>query len=590
MRLQLSGEWAQAADAYAALLDAEPDDFLTTHLLGVARMALGELRTAETLLTRASELNPGFAPVFVNLGVCKLRLGKLEEALQCHVYATQLQPDLPDAWANAAGALVSLNRHADAISHATRALELKPDWPEMLESRGFAYAATNDIDAAIADFEKRAALAPFPPDIAGLLLLLRQQRASWKDFPTRIDDGLAPGWPMVGMALSDDPAQQLRMARACASFFRPEIPAVIAARPRIEKVRIAYVSADFRRHPMTSLITPLIESHDRSRFEVVGVALNPDDGSPERQRIAAAFDTFVDGFAMSDQQIGAWMRGRQVDIACDLMGYTQNSRAHLFAGRVAPVQISFVGFPGTTGAPWMDYILADTYVIPEGGEQHFSERVLRLPHCYHPPNLSLPVARTPTPESQGLPEDAFIYASFANTWKLNPRVFDVWMDLLRAEENAVLWLYASSETTQANLRTEAKARGVEPERLVFEQINTHADHIARQKLADVCLDTFPYAGYTTSFEAVLAGAPVVTLAGRAFSSRITGSMLNAMGLNELIASTPEDYAAIARGLAADPARLADLRDRVAAAVRSSPAFDVKRYCGDLEALYLGINS
>jgi predicted O-linked N-acetylglucosamine transferase (SPINDLY family) len=354
-----------------------------------------------------------------------------------------------------------------------------------------------------------------------------------------------------------------------------------------DRIRIAYLSADFRSHAVSHLLAGLIERHDRARFETIALSFGPDDGSEMRSRLSSAFERFIDVSDKSDREIAAMLRGLEIDIAVDLMGYTQDSRTGIFALRAAPVQINYLGYPGTMGADFMDYILADRTVIPERQQGDYAEKVVCLPDSFQPNDDARRIAeRTPTRAEAGLPERGFVYCSFNNNYKITPAVFDIWMRLLRKIEGSVLWLRHSSTATADNLRREAGARGIDASRIVFAgQTKRLEDHLARHRLADLFLDTLPYNAHTTASDALWAGLPVVTCLGTTYAGRVAASLLHAVGLPELITQSLEDYEALALRLAMETDTLSAIKAKLARNRATHPLFDTDRYRRHLESAY-----
>ena len=351
-----------------------------------------------------------------------------------------------------------------------------------------------------------------------------------------------------------------------------------------ERIRLAYVSPDFREHPVGHLMAGVFERHDKSRFETIAISLGPDDQGRLRARMQKAFEHFIDVREMGSQQVAQMMRDMEVDIAIDLGGYTSDTRTDIFAFRPAPVQVNYLGYPGTMGTSHFDYILADHHTIPPQHEPFYNEKVARLPDTYLPTDSSVAISEhTPTRAECGLPESGVVFCSFSHDYKISPPVFDVWMRLLVQIPGSVLWLVSRGETTQGNLRKEAQARGVSPERLVFAQrVPLVEDHLARYRQADLFLDTYPYNAHTTAADALMSGLPVLTLMGNSFPSRVAGSLLHAIGLPELVTQTLADYESLALQLARDPARLADTKARLAANRQTHALFDTARFCRNLE--------
>ncbi|HWX89889.1 MAG TPA: hypothetical protein VNY75_06260, partial [Rhizomicrobium sp.] len=353
------------------------------------------------------------------------------------------------------------------------------------------------------------------------------------------------------------------------------------------RIRVAYLSADFCQHATAELIAGLIEHHDRSRFEVTAISFGRDDGSALRIRLMKGFDRFEDVRAKSDAEVAALLRGGEFDIAVDLKGHTEGARPGILAHRPCPVQVNYLGYPGTIAAPWLDYIVSDAVVLPFDHQPFYSEKIVHLPHCYQVnDSMRAIAAETPTRAEAGLPADGFVFCCFNAAWKITPSMFDVWMRLLAKVEFSVLWLLEDNDAMPGHLCAAAAARGIDPARLVFAPRAPSAAHLARHRLADLFLDTLPYNAHTTASDALWAGLPVLTCLGTQFDGRVAASLLQTIGLSELVTHTMKDYEVLALALARDPARLAALRARLAANRRSSPLYDTDRFRVSLEAAYL----
>ncbi|MBN8919912.1 MAG: hypothetical protein J0H62_04275, partial [Rhizobiales bacterium] len=352
------------------------------------------------------------------------------------------------------------------------------------------------------------------------------------------------------------------------------------------RIRLAYVSGDFRDHAVGYLAAGLFEQHDRDRFEVIAVSYGPDDGSALRARFEKAFDRFIDMRGKTDREIAELMAGMESDIAVDLTGYTQTSRPGILALRPAPVQVNFLGYPGTLGHPAIDYIIADRVLIPQSEEASYAEHVVTLPHSYQANDNRRALAPDVPPRSAlGLPEHGFVFCCFNANYKITPDVFDVWIRLLSDVPGSVLWMLQPNDTAIGNLRAAASARGIAPERLVFAGRMPQAEHLARHMRADLLLDTLYYNAHTTASDALWAGLPIVTCRGSTFASRVGESLLRAVGLPELIAPTLEGYATLAHSLATDTAHLAAIREKLARQKMTEPLFDTGRFRRDIEAAY-----
>ncbi|HET8869115.1 MAG TPA: acetylglucosamine transferase, partial [Aquabacterium sp.] len=394
--------------------------------------------------------------------------------------------------------------------------------------------------------------------------------------------------PLNMLAVSDRAAVQLACARQAMADHPPAQRTPLPRRQLgvHDKIRIAYVSADLREHAVSYLMAGVFEHHDRSQFEITAISLKPPQDSPMGRRVQAAFDHFVDVSHWTDDRIVHHMRQHGYDIAVDLMGLTFGARPGIWAQGIAPIQISYLGYPGTTGAPYMDYILADTTVIPPEEQAHYSEKVVYLPDCFQANDRQRPVAeRTPSRSELGLPDDAFVFCSFNNLYKIGPETFDSWIRILDQVPGSVLWLVDDQEVARRHAKQEAHVRGIDPARLIFAPRVTYADHLARLKQGDLFLDTLPFNAGTTASDALWAGLPLLTLPGEAFAARMAASLLRAVGLPELICHDRAHYEATAIDLARHPARLQALRQRLSEQRLQCPLFDTPRFTRNLEMAY-----
>jgi protein O-GlcNAc transferase len=353
-----------------------------------------------------------------------------------------------------------------------------------------------------------------------------------------------------------------------------------------DKIRVAYLSGDFREHPVAQVMAGMFEGHDRARFETTALSFGPNTGDHLRLRLVKAFDRFIDVEQMADHDVAVLVRELEVDIAVDLQGFTYGSRPGIFAARPAPAQVSHFGYAGTMSTPIIDYLIADHTVVPDEQRPFYTEKICRLPDCYWPNDATRRIAdETPIRTAAGLPEAGFVFCSFNNNHKIAPDIFDIWMRLLREVVGSVLWLLAGNPAAVTNLRREAASRGVEPERLIFAARADPADHLGRHRLADLMLDNLPFNAHTTTVDALWAGLPVVTCLGDAFAARVAGSMLRAVGLPELVTDNLADYEALALGLARDPGRLAAVKAKLATNRLSYPLFDTARFTRHIERAY-----
>jgi protein O-GlcNAc transferase len=370
----------------------------------------------------------------------------------------------------------------------------------------------------------------------------------------------------------------------------PTEVAPIPMRVKTAKIRIGYFSPDFRIHPVAVLAAQVFESHDRSRFETTAFSLGPRTNDAMSTRLQSAFDRYIDVADQSDSEVAAQARAAGIDIAVDLAGFTENCRTGIFALRAAPSQVNYLGYPGTMGAPYMDYLIADQTVIPESHRQFYSEKIVYLPHCYLPHDSTRRISETVyTREQLGLPAEGFVFCCFNNSLKLTPEVFDRWMRILRRVKHSVLWLSQGNASAAANLHREAKRRGMDTARIIFaERIASPEEHLARLRVADLFLDTHPYNAHATAIDALWAGLPFLTYAGQSFAGRVGASLLGTLGIPELIAETSEQYEEMAVQLAGDAPRLAALSQKLAERHNQPPLFDGRHLARHLEAAYTAI--
>lgn len=562
---------------------------------GLALQRLGRLAEALDSLDRALRLQPGYAEAHVNRGNVLRELGRREEGLASIDRALQLQPYDPAARYSRAEALRHLGRSREALESYALALELKPDLLGALNDRARLLAELGRHEEAAAGFARVIEQEPDFELAAGHLLHCRLRGCDWTGYEASVAGLLAAverGAPAVAplwcLALTDSAALQLTCAR---TFARHQVPRGVVPLPptgvrRAGKLRVAYLSSDFREHPVARLLAGVFEQHDRSRFETIGISLSTADHGDLGRRVAAAFDHWEEASRLADAEIAGLIRRLDVDILVDLNGWTQGMRPGVLARRPAPVQVSYLGYPGTSGTDYMDGLIADDFVVPQAMIGCYSERVVALPGVFQAnDDRRAAGARAPTRAQAGLPETAFVLGSFSHVGKLTPALFEVWAGFLRTGRDSVLWLVADGDLARRNLRKEAERRGVEADRLVFAPRLAYAGHLARIPLTDLALDTFPFNGGATTSDVLWAGVPVLTCAGEAFASRMTGSLLQAVELPELVTRNLEEYARVGLRLLQRPEELRALRSKLAANLRTTTAFDARGKCRELEAAF-----
>ena len=605
----LAGTWSNRGNILCALerpaealrdfdqaLALEPN-FAEAHF-NRANLLATQQRPAEALAGYAAALTlqPDYAKA--HLARADLLLAQQPaQALAGYDRALALAPDAA-AHLGRANALLLLRRPTEALASAEQASAAAPGMAEAHYTRATALLHLHRLAPAAASFAQALALNPALEHCHGLLLHTRARLCDWEGLPEslatlaaaiRRGERAAPPFPVL--ALLDDPGLHRRLAETCAAALpTPALPTPAPSTPG-PRLRIGYFSADFHQHATAHLMAEMFERHDRSRFEVMAFSFGPDQRDAMRARLLPCFDRFLDVAALPDAQAAALARRLGVDIAVDLKGYTQDARLGILAHRAAPVQASYLGYPGTLGAPFIDYLLADTVLVPPSSQHHYAEKIVYLPGSYQVNDSNRAIAAaTPSRTSQGLPEAGFVFCCFNNSFKITPACFAGWMRLLHQVPGSVLWLLEDNAGAIANLRQHAAATGIAPARLVFAPRLPAPEHLARHRLADLFLDTHPYNAHTTASDALWAGLPVLTCPGESFAARVAASLLHAVGLAELAAPTPAAHEAQALHLATNPEELAALRQRLAANRATAPLFDAARFTRNLEAAFLAMHS
>jgi predicted O-linked N-acetylglucosamine transferase (SPINDLY family) len=507
-----------------------------------------------------------------------------------------LKPNSAVAFNNRGISLQVLKRFDEALASYDRAIALNPEYAAAFGNRGRAYGELRRLGDALTDFEKALALDPKQNYIKGDYLNAKMHLCNWSQFAddsggliSAILKGNYVSQPFALLPVSTTAAIQ----RKCAELFvadrypAPLVPLWRGERYAHERIRVGYVSGDLREHPVAVLAAGLFEHHDRSQFETIAISFGAFDPDRMTERLKGTFERFIDVRGRGDHEIAVLMRDLEIDIAVDLNGFTGDARPNIFAARPAPVAVNYLGYAGTLGRNYWDYIVADEFVLPAAAQSDYAEQVVYLPGSFMPNDDGRKISTaTPSRSAAGLPEHGFVFCCFNNSYKFTPDVFDIWMRLLRAVEGSVLWLSASNDRATQNLRAEASKRGVSPERLIFaSRVASNEDHLARLRLGDLFLDTLYYNAHTTACDALWAGLPVLTHPGPTFASRVAGSLLNAVGLPELIAPSLEDYEVLALKLAREPARLAAIKEKLARNIKTHPLFDTARFTRHMEAAY-----
>jgi protein O-GlcNAc transferase len=629
MALHRQGELAAAERCYWEILQWQPNHFDALHLLGVISGQTGRSEEGVELIKRAIGLNPKVAEAHNNLGnalrglkrheealasyeqaiVLKqdyanahnnrgnvLRdLKRPEEALASYDRAIVLKPAVAEAHNNRGNALRDLKRSAEALASYDRAIALKLDYAEAHNNRGAALRDLKRPAEALASYDKAVALNPDLVGAEGMRVHTKMHVCDWINFDSEcahlissIKNRKVNSDPFAFLGISSFSDDQLQCAKLWVREKCPPSRKPIWRGERYwhDRIRVAYVSADFHQSATSYLMAGMFECHDKSRFEITGISIGPEDSDDVRQRLLRSFDYFIDAKALSDVEIASRIREKEIDILIDLKGFTQDAQTNVFALRPAPIQVNYLGYPGTMGASYIDYIIADQTVIPDESRKFYSEKIVVMPDTYQVNDRTRIVSDKAFNRSEvGLPSQGIVFCCFNNTYKITPHVFDRWMRILRQVEGSVLWLLEDNASASSNLRKEAVARGVKSERLVFAQRIQLPEHLARHKLVDLFLDTLPVNAHTTTSDALWAGLPVLTQIGETFAGRVAASLLNAIGLPELITSTPQAYEALAIEIATHPEKLAAIKRKLANNRLTTPLFDTQTFTRHIEAAY-----
>ncbi len=598
--LQQSARLDDAIAGYDQVIRFKPDHANAHANKAFSLYALGRHSEALASCDEAIALKPDQASAYLLRANVLKALDRLEAALASCERAISIDPNDAEAHCSRGTVLLLLQKIDEAIASFDRAIAIKPDYAEAYFHRGYSQHMLNRFDVAAANYKVVANLAPDFEFLPGTRLEASLQVCDWSEFDACVEQ-IAAGvendarvaHPFIFMALMDSARLQHKVARTWVSHACPADGSLgpIAPRAGPRKLTVGYFSADLHEHPIGRLLPELIEIHDRSRFEVIAFSFGPTTHDESQRRLARAFDRFIDVREKSNVEIASLARSLSVDIAVDLGGHTFNSRPNIFALRAAPVQVNYLGYLGTMGASYIDYIVADRAVVTPESESHYSEKIIYLPDSHQVNDRKRRIAdKVFTREELGLPPKGFVFCCFNTSYKISPGTFAGWMRILGAVPGSVLLFYANHEAIETNLRAQAVRHGVDPRRLIFGERMPSAEYLARYRAADLFLDTLPYNAGTTASDALWAGLPVLTLTGEAFASRIAASLLTAIGVPELMTSTQQQYEQLAIELASNPQRLAGIRARIQNNRLTSSLFDTPRFARNLEAAYMAIHS
>ncbi|MDI1277300.1 tetratricopeptide repeat protein [Methylobacter sp.] len=585
----------QALDSYDRALTLKPDNAEVLNNRGNALLGLKRPEQALDSYDRALMLNPDNAEVLNNRGNVLRDLKLPGQALDSYDRALTLKPDYAEAFLNRGKVLHDLRRHQEALDSYDRALTLKPDYVEALNNRGNALRDLQRHQESLESYDRALMIEPDYEFLYGTWLHAKMKVCNWYDIGNqfaqlvgKVERDETASLPFPILAISSSLTLQRKAAETCVQAKYPFNNALpkISKPPKHNKIRIGYFSADFHNHATAYLMAEMFELHDKSKFDLIAFSFGPNAKDEMRRRVATAFDDFIDVRNQSDKEVAVLARNLKIDIAVDLKGFTTDSRAGIFAMRAAPLQVNYLGYPGTMGAEYIDYLIADSTLIPESHHKDYSEKIVYLPNSYQVNDAKRRIAgKEFTRAELGLPQIGFVFCCFNNNYKITPSTFDCWMRILKQVEDSILWLLEDNEKAASNLREEAMLRGVDAERLIFAKRMPLSEHLARHRLADLFLDTLPYNAHTTASDALWAGLPVLTCLGDAFAGRVAASLLKAIHLPELITATPEAYEAVAIELATNPDKLGVIKRKLNDNRFTTSLFDTQLFTKHIESAY-----
>lgn len=631
--LKVLNKSEEAIESWNSAIKINSKNFQAYNHRGVALIELKRPKEAIESWNNAIKIKPDFAEAYNNLGNVLNDLKKFDESLKNYNEAIKIKPNFFEAYSNRGSVLKALNKLEEALNSCNEAIKINPKYAEAYNNRGIILAELKQVGAALENYENAIKINPnfsdaynnqgvllielkrlddakesfesalkINPDsnfLLGRLIATKNNLCDWNSFienseklKSNIEKGKKSSSPFNLLSIYDLPELQKKFTE---TFVKEEYPDTNSTDPIIKKkpkkkIRLGYYSADFHNHPVSYLIANLFELHDKSKFELIAFSLGPKKNDEMQNRISKAFDKFINVKSKTEKEISILSRELEIDIAIDLMGFTKNNKFRIFINRCAPVQISYLGYAGTTGTKSIDYIIGDKILIPEKYQKNFSEKIIYLPNSFMVNDPTKKISdKIITREEFDLPKNGFVFCCFNKKYKITPNVFEIWMRLLKKIDGSVLWLFEENSTSIKNLKIEASKGGVDGERLIFaNRVPLLADHFARHKLADLFIDTFPYTAHSTCSDALWAGLPVLTRMGQSFASRVSGSLLNAIGLNELITNTEEEYENKAFSLATDPNYINEIKNKLYKNRLTKPLFNVKLFTKHIESAYTAI--
>tara|TARA_B100000686_G_C16788628_1_gene977051 strand:+ start:1551 stop:3416 length:1866 start_codon:yes stop_codon:yes gene_type:complete len=579
------------------IYNKSPKNFDNLRLLNFIYFKKKEYTKAIDFINKAIEINYNYAECHNEKGNALNELKKLDQAIESYNNAIKINPNYGAAHYNKGVVLQELKLLNQAIESYDNAIKIIPKFLQAHNNKGFALQKIKKIEASLESYYNVFKLSPDFDFLLGELLHTKSKLCLWSSFYKDLENlkkkliekkKVSPPFPIL--QLYDSPNLQKITAEIWnKEKFYDKIPKNTFVKSKNKKIRIGYYSADFYNHAMSYLLAGLFESQNKSKFEIIAFSFSPTKNDEMSKRITKAFDKFINVNFKTDKEISELSRELNIDIAVDLLCFTENNRMGIFFNKCAPIQLNYLGYPGTSGSKFIDYIVADKILIPKENQKYYSEKIIYLPNTYQPRDSSQKICnKTYKKEDLGLPENSFVFCCFNQNYKITPNIFSIWMKLLKRIDNSVLWLLEENQTASSNLKKEAEKKGIKSDRIIFAKRMAQPEHLARHKLADIFVDTFPYNAHTTCSDALWSNLPVITLTGQSFASRVGASILNAIDLKELITTTEEEYENLLFKLATDKEELEKIKNKLKKNKIKKPLFDTKLYTKNLETAYTKI--
>ena len=586
----------EAIESYDKAIKIKSDYAFAYNNKGNALKNLERYDEAIESYDKAIKINPNYIEAHHNKGNILKDLKRFDESISSYDKAIEINPDYYFSFNNRGIIFQHLNHFEKALASYDKAIEINPNYPETYNNKGNILKELKRYDEALTCYEKAIKLKSDFDYMLGKVLNLNMFLCNWIEFDSlikEINNTIVKKSkviePFTFLGLIDNPVfLKLSSEKYIKNNFKKDLEIQSLAKyTNHKKPRIGYFSADFHNHATLHLMMDVFKNHNKSNFDFYGFSFGPQNNDIWNSQVKNYFLKFEDVSNISDKEVAYLSRKLEIDIAIDLKGLTSNSRSGIFSYRAAPIQINYLGYPGTTGADYMDYIIADEVIIPKESSNNYTEKILYLPDCYQPNIKKREISKKSFKRSDfGLPENSFIYCCFNSNYKITPHIFNIWMNILKAVPNSVLWIYKTNETASKNLIKESKAKGVDPKRIIFASYLPNDEHLKRISFADLFLDTFPCNAHTTASDAVRMCVPIVTLIGKSFASRIASSILNCLDMKELITRDEKEYQNLAIDLARHPKKINEIKDRLIDAISSSPLFDSSKFTKNLENIYL----